>query len=92
MTASLAHFQLLRRLRQLLRHQADNACLVYLWSDQPLANRWLQAELDAHVVTLQAAMKAAAGNLDFEKAASLRDEIKRLRTPESGLTWQARRA
>ena len=51
MTASLAHFQLLRRLRQLLRHQADNSNLVYLWSDQPLANQWLQAELDAHLRT-----------------------------------------
>ena len=37
-------------------------------------------------------MKAAATNLDFEKAASLRDEIKRLRTPELGLPWPARRA
>ena len=30
-------------------------------------------------------MRAAAANLDFEKAASLRDEIKRLRNPELGL-------
>ena len=29
-------------------------------------------------------MRAAAANLDFEKAASLRDEIKRLRNPELG--------
>jgi excinuclease UvrABC nuclease subunit len=27
-------------------------------------------------------MRAAAANLDFEKAASLRDQIKRLRSPE----------
>ena len=27
-------------------------------------------------------MKAAAANLDFEKAAALRDDIKRLRNPE----------
>ena len=51
-----------------------------------------QAELDAYVLELQAGMKAAAANLDFEKAASLRDEIKRLRTPEVGLPWPARRA
>jgi protein-arginine kinase activator protein McsA len=37
-------------------------------------------------------MKAAAGNLDFEKAASLRDEIKRLRDQEMGLARVARRA
>ena len=37
-------------------------------------------------------MRAAAANLDFEKAAALRDEIKRLRNPELGLPWPARRA
>ena len=37
-------------------------------------------------------MKAAAANLDFEKAASIRDEIKRLRNPELGLPGLARRA
>src|SRR5437870_4066985 len=41
-----------------------------------------QAELDAHIVMLQDEMKAAAANLDFEKAASLRDTIKRLRDQE----------
>jgi excinuclease ABC subunit B len=51
-----------------------------------------QADLDAHIAKLQADMKVAATNLDFEKAASLRDEIKRLRTPELGLPWPARRA
>ena len=34
---------------------------------------------------------AAAANLDFEKAASLRDDIKRLRTADLGLPWPARR-
>ena len=39
-------------------------------------------------------MKAAAANLEFEKAASLRDRIKQLREPRSGpgrepaLTWE----
>src|SRR4029078_4476528 len=37
------------------------------------------AELAAHGAALQDQMKSAAANLDFEKAASLRDEIKRLR-------------
>jgi excinuclease ABC subunit B len=41
-----------------------------------------QAELDAHIAALQAEMKAAATNLDFEKAAAIRDTIKRLRNPE----------
>jgi excinuclease ABC subunit B len=51
-----------------------------------------QAELDAHIASLQDAMRVAAANLDFEKAASLRDQIKRLRNPELGLTWPAGRA
>ena len=51
-----------------------------------------QAELDAHIATLQEGMRAAAANLDFEKAAALRDDIKRLRNPDLGLPRQARRA
>jgi len=51
-----------------------------------------QQQLDAYLVSLQAEMKAAAANLDFEKAASLRDKIKRLRNPELGLPLPARRA
>ena len=49
-----------------------------------------QAELDAHITALQAQMRAAAANLDFEKAAALRDDIKRLRNPELGLPSPAR--
>jgi excinuclease ABC subunit B len=44
-----------------------------------------QAELDAHIASLQEQMRSAAANLDFEKAASLRDDIRRLRNPELGL-------
>ncbi len=51
-----------------------------------------QAELDAHIAKLQDEMRAAATNLDFEKAAALRDDIKRLRNPELGLPRQVRRA
>jgi excinuclease ABC subunit B len=51
-----------------------------------------EAELDAHVASLQEQMKSAAANLDFERAASLRDEIKRLRDQELGLFRPARRA
>jgi excinuclease ABC subunit B len=50
-----------------------------------------QAELDAYIVSLQGEMKTAAANLDFEKAAFLRDDIKRLRNPELGLGRPARR-
>jgi excinuclease ABC subunit B len=51
-----------------------------------------QQQLDAYLDKLQAQMKAAAANLDFEKAAALRDDIKRLRNPELGLPHPARRA
>src|SRR5437762_528496 len=51
-----------------------------------------QAELDAFVASLQDQMKAAAANLDFEKAASHRDAIKRLRNLDLGLPWPARKA
>src|SRR3989441_503707 len=45
-----------------------------------------QAELDAHIASLQGAKKTAAVNRDFEKAAALRDAVKALRTRELGLT------
>jgi excinuclease ABC subunit B len=51
-----------------------------------------QAELDNHIAALQQKMRAAAANLDFEKAASLRDDVKRLRNLDLGLPWPARRA
>ena len=51
-----------------------------------------QQQLDAHIGALQEQMRAAAANLDFEKAAALRDDIKRLRNPELGLPRPARRA
>jgi excinuclease ABC subunit B len=40
-----------------------------------------QAELDACVVSLERDMRAAALNLEFERAAVLRDRVKRLRSP-----------
>ncbi|HVJ27306.1 MAG TPA: excinuclease ABC subunit UvrB [Vicinamibacterales bacterium] len=42
-------------------------------------------ELEAHITTLQAQMKAAAANLEFEKAARLRDKVKQLRSKDLGL-------
>jgi excinuclease ABC subunit B len=44
-----------------------------------------QAELDAHVAGLEKDMRAAAANLDFEKAAALRDQIRALKTRDLGL-------
>jgi excinuclease ABC subunit B len=45
-----------------------------------------QAELDAEIARLELEMKSAAANLDFERAASLRDSVKTLRSRELGLT------
>jgi excinuclease ABC subunit B len=44
-----------------------------------------RGELEAHITTLQGQMKAAAVNLEFEKAAKLRDRIKQLRSGDLGL-------
>jgi excinuclease ABC subunit B len=44
-----------------------------------------QAELDAHIAALDKEMRAAAANLDFERAASLRDQVRALKTRELGL-------
>ena len=60
--------------------------------DRDLERFKTQAEFDACVASMQEQMKAAAANLDFEKAASLRDEIKRLRDQELGLLRPVRRA
>ena len=49
-----------------------------------------QAELDAHVAALQVQMKAAAANLEFEKAATLRDRIQQLKSRELGLAGSRR--
>ena len=45
-----------------------------------------QAELDTHISRLELEMKSAAANLDFERAAALRDKLKVLRSRELGLT------
>jgi excinuclease ABC subunit B len=50
-----------------------------------------QAELDAHIARLDAEMKAAAANLDFERAATLRDQVRALRTRELGLGQPGKR-
>jgi excinuclease ABC subunit B len=61
----------------------------YLGVPEPLEKGRLvfrsQAELDAHLAGLEKEMKAAAANLDFEKAAGLRDQIRAIKTRDLGL-------
>ena len=45
-----------------------------------------QAEVDAEIGRLEAEMKRAAANLDFERAAAVRDTLKALRGRELGFT------
>ena len=52
---------------------------------QPRLRFRTEAELDAEIARVEAEMKAAAANLDFERAAALRDTLKGLRTRELGL-------
>jgi len=49
-----------------------------------------QAELEAHVAGLEKDMRAAALNMEFEMAASLRDRVKRLRSPAPALQTAGR--
>jgi excinuclease ABC subunit B len=44
-----------------------------------------QAELDSHLAGLEKDMKTAAANLDFERAAALRDQIRAIKTRDLGL-------
>ena len=43
-------------------------------------------ELESYIASVQKEMKLAAANLDFERAASFRDEIKELRNEDLGVT------
>ncbi len=49
-----------------------------------------QAELDAHVASLERQMRDAAANLDFERAATLRDRARALKRRELGIGSAAR--
>ncbi len=44
-----------------------------------------QAEIDERIAALQAEMRAAAANLEFERAAALRDQVRDLRKLEIGV-------
>ncbi len=60
----------------------------YVTVSAPRADReafMTQAQIDARIAALQKEMREAAANLEFEKAAAARDEIKRLRARSMGV-------
>jgi excinuclease ABC subunit B len=58
---------------------------VTVQPDSPPEEFRTEAELHALIARLEREMKAAAQNLEFERAAGLRDRLKRLRTRDLGL-------
>ena len=56
--------------------------------DKPMVG----ANLSAHLDAMRAQMRKAAENLEFEEAARLRDEIRRLEADELGLPDDQKRA
>ena len=61
-------------------YERDYGATAVVRDDRPAFKT--QAELDAHIAALEKEMKAAAANLDFERAASLRDLVRSLKTHE----------
>ena len=49
-----------------------------------------QAELEAKIATVEADMRAAAANLEFERAATMRDRVRELRRVGLGVTPSVR--
>ena len=70
-------------------YQRDYAPIPAVREDGPVFHT--QAELDAHIAAQEKEMRAAAANLDFERAAALRDRVRALKTRELGLTAPVRR-
>jgi excinuclease ABC subunit B len=64
-------------------YERDYAPIPVVQDERPAFRT--QAELDAHISTLEKEMKAAAADLDFERAAALRDRVRALKTRELGL-------
>src|SRR5687768_8638549 len=64
-------------------YERDYGSVPLVKEDRPTFRT--QAELDAYIADLDKQMKEAAANLDFERAAALRDRVRALKTRELGL-------
>jgi excinuclease ABC subunit B len=69
-------------------YERDYGTLAVVKEERPAFRT--QAELDAHIAELNKEMKEAAANLDFERAAALRDRVRALKTRELGLAGGGR--
>jgi excinuclease ABC subunit B len=73
-----------KQIGDILRHVAErDHVTIDLGADAPAA--LAGKSLKAYIGELEARMKEAAANLEFEEAARLRDEIRRLETAELGV-------
>ena len=76
----------MRRLDDVLASVYERDYVTPPLGDDELPRFETEEALDAAVAERQAAMKEAAIRLDFERAAALRDEIKRLRATGLGVS------
>ncbi|MBI4263117.1 MAG: excinuclease ABC subunit UvrB, partial [Acidobacteria bacterium] len=74
-----------RRIDEVLSSVYERDYVTAPLEEEPSEMFRTQAELDAEIARLEQEMKGAAANLDFERAASLRDRLKTLRRGELGL-------
>ncbi|CCG07006.1 excinuclease ABC subunit UvrB [Pararhodospirillum photometricum] len=77
------------RITDVLAHVAERDYVTIDPSASGAAAPLAGKALKAHLADLEARMRAAAADLEFEEAARLRDEIRRLETQDLGLTPDA---
>ena len=83
---------IIRQIDEVMSSVYERDYLMPAYLREPLEPFRTQDQIEAHIKTLRDQMKQAAANLDFEKAASLRDDIKRLRDQELGMPRSAGKA
>jgi excinuclease ABC subunit B len=80
---------IIKNIEEVMASVSERDYLTVTVAREPRHRFRTTAERDAHVATLQDEMRRAAANLDFEKAARLRDEIRELRRADLGLSTPA---
>lgn len=85
-STSIADIQSLRRSRKEEHHKQKMSTIV-----EPMAGFLTKVEREKLIEELYKEMKEAARNLDFERAAEIRDEIARLKTDDTQLTKRGKK-